>query len=591
MSGSGRRSAASEMLVVPAALLVVVVLSIFVLFSYRNTVETLVAERRREAETMARSLAREFEGRALPRDDELAARRGPARAVALLDAAGVPLVVSGEYAGAPPSGGELSWWKALAVPSRGVVSGSARFPSGGRAFTFQVDLGAGALNGAARGLEILVPAVLGVDSALLLLAGLFLYRYLAPFDRLLRRARESGRMPAASDELDFLVATFEETLEKLAAPPRDDLDALERTLAKSVESGLLLLDEAGDVLALNEIGAALLGVEPPPPGTGLADLLAGHPEPREALLEAVRHHRRLERRELELAGGDRTLGLTLHPLRRDDGRVRGFLAFFVDLTAVRRRAEERQLADSLAHIGELSAGVAHEMRNSLATLRGYLTLIGRGGGEDDVSEYVEEIRRETDHLKRVVDDFLAFARPGSARMEKVDLERLLHRAAADPALAAMPVRFDNRLPPGRESPAVHGDAQLLERAFRNLLHNAAEAERGAGRQGPIEVSLEETADGGLEVAIRDRGPGLPAELRSRLFHPFASHRPGGVGLGLALTHRILRLHGAGVSLDDRDGGGAEARVRLRGAAESDASIASDASITSDASVTEGDDRG
>lgn len=559
-----RRARAGEALVLPAALLVVVVLSIFVVFTYRNTLEVLVLERQMEAEAMARTIGRTLEGRALPRDDELARRRAPARAVALVDADGDALVATGDYAGPAPShDARPSWWKAVTTPARNVISGTAPFSYPGRELAVQVDLPARSLNGAVRGLGILLPVVLVVDSALLLLAGLYLQRYLRPFDRLLRRARESGRVPEQSDELGFLLRTFEDTLEQLSAPPGDDLDALERTLSKSVESGLLLLDEEGRVLALNQIGAALLAVEAPPPGTPLATLLEPHPETREVLLEAVRDRRRLERRELPLGGAEGgTLGLTLHPLKRDDGRIRGFLAFFVDLTAVRRKAEERQLSESLARIGELSAGVAHEMRNSLATLTGYLTLAERGGQGEDVSEYVREIRRETDHLKRVVDDFLTFARPGSARMEKVDIERLLRRAAADPALSGMAVEFESRLPAEGAPLSVDGDELLLERAFKNLFANAAEAERAAGRAGPLEVSLEADPTG-VEVAIRDRGPGLPGEIRDRLFDPFVSHRPGGVGLGLALTHRILELHHASVRLADREGGGAEARVRLR----------------------------
>lgn len=563
---------ASEALILPATLLTAVVFSIFVVFTYRNTLETLLLERHLEAEAMARAISRELAGRALPRDDELARRRAPAQAVALVDAGGNALVASGDYAGPAPGDERLSWWKTLTAPVRGVVSATAAFPYPGRELAVQVDLPARSLNGAIRGLRLLLPVVLVVDSALLLLAGLFLHRYLRPFESLLRRARESGRVPEESDELAFLLRTFEDTLEQLAAPAGDDLGALERTLSKSVESGLLLLDETGRVLALNEIGAGLLEVAPPSPGTPLAELLEPHPEAREVLLGAVGERRRLERRELRLGGAEaRTLGLTLHPLKRDDGRIRGFLAFFVDLTAVRLKAEERQLAESLARIGELSAGVAHEMRNSLATLTGYLTLIERGRGEEDVSEYVREIRRETDHLQRVVDDFLTFARPESARMERVDLERVVRRAAADPALTGMAVRVENRLAREPGAVAVDGDGMLLERAFKNLLLNAAEAERAAGREGPLEVSLE-ADESGVAVAIRDRGPGLPGEIRERLFDPFVSHRPGGVGLGLALTHRILELHHGSVRLAEREGGGAEARVRLKREASAGAPV-------------------
>ena len=99
-----------------------------------------------------------------------------------------------------------------------------------------------------------------------------------------------------------------------------------------------------------------------------------------------------------------------------------------------------------------------------------------------------------------------------------------------------------------------GDPQLLERALRNLLHNAARAERDAGGSGPIRVSLERSADQ-VEVWIEDRGPGLPQEVRQRLFQPFVTSHSDGAGLGLSLAHRIVTLHQGRIRLEDRTGGG------------------------------------
>jgi signal transduction histidine kinase len=203
----------------------------------------------------------------------------------------------------------------------------------------------------------------------------------------------------------------------------------------------------------------------------------------------------------------------------------------------------------------MAGGVAHELRNSLATLRGYLTLIERRPDEESIADYLEEIRHEADHLERVLEDFLAFARPGTARFEELSLTQLAGRAAGDPSLAGMEVRV--RTVAETADVRLRGDAQLLERALRNLLHNAAQAEREAGGKGPIELAIEPGPEG-IEMSIEDRGPGLPAEVRDRLFHPFATGRRGGVGLGLALAHRIVTLHGGRIRLEDRPGGGTRA---------------------------------
>jgi signal transduction histidine kinase len=276
------------------------------------------------------------------------------------------------------------------------------------------------------------------------------------------------------------------------------------------------------------------------------------------LSDAVETTSGLYRQEVQVdtSSGTRTLGLTGHALRRDDGTVRGHLVLFVDLTASQKEAEARQLATSLAQLGELAAGVAHELRNSLATLRGYLQLIERKPDEESITDYLSEIRRESDHLQRVLEDFLSFARPDSRRVESVDLLSVVRSAAADPALGdkRVEIEADESIPY-----SIPGDAQLLERAFRNLLHNAARAEADAGYTGAVRVEIERLP-AEVDVSIRDRGDGLPAPVRDRLFQPFVTGRPDGVGLGLSLTHRIVTLHGGRIELEDRPGGGTEAHL-------------------------------
>ena len=290
------------------------------------------------------------------------------------------------------------------------------------------------------------------------------------------------------------------------------------------------------------------------------EVFAAYPELAALLAAAVSGRGGVRRRELavETAAGHLTLGLTVHVLHRDDGGVRGFLVLFADLTESRRRAREAQLADSLEGLGELAAGVAHELRNSLATLRGYLTLSERAAGGESIADYFGEIRRETDHLQRVLEDFLAFARPGSrpagvgrARSGGAPRRR---RPGPGRGRGAGPRR------PGRRR-GLRGDSQLLERAIRNLLHNAVQAERETGGKGAVVLSLRRT-EGGVELSVEDRGAGVPAAIRDRLFRPFVTGRAAGVGLGLALVRRIATLHGGSIRLEDRPGGGTRAVLTL-----------------------------
>lgn len=561
------------LILLPVALLLLAVLSTFTLLSHRGALLLLAEERRAEAARLAGLVAGRLaiDPDRVPNGAELRALAPGAWGIALLDFAGRPLALAGEL----PPGDLLGPVAGQAVEQPvgagldaslpGAAAGFA--PLGGRAGRryVRVDLPAAALAGQLRALTPLSLVVLTVDGALVLLVLFFLRHLLAPYEALLARAKEIGGADDGDegdrDEVGFLLDTFERALAALAGRegrrPEDDIAALERTLSASLQSGLLLLDREARVLALNAVGAALLGSEPPVPGAPLSAVLAGQPELSAVLTAAVAEGKALQRQECAVrsaSGGTLTVGLTVHPLRRDDGGVRGYLILFADLTEVLRRAEESRLTESLARLGEMAGGVAHELRNSLATLRGYLTLIERRPDEDSIADFLSEIRHEADHLERVLEDFLAFARPGTARFQELLLAPLLRRVTADPALAGVEVTLDTAL---ADDIALRCDPQLLERALRNLLRNAAQAEQEAGRAGPVEVGVTRDSEG-VEVVIADRGPGLPPEIRERLFHPFTTGRRGGVGLGLALAHRIVVLHGGRIRLEDRPGGGTQA---------------------------------
>jgi PAS domain S-box-containing protein len=564
------------LILLPAALFVLVILSTFTLFSYRSSLSLLAADRRDEAGRLARSVAAALGGRPrLPRSAELRQLAPGALALAVVDASGAPLVWTEEVSLLlPPEDGPSGLGLDERLPDSVVGFAqmpAAALPGDGRPEPrwVRVDLGAEMLASQQRALDVLTLSVFGINSALVVLVLVFIGHLLAPYETLLARAREAtgdggegGGGGSARDEMRFLLDTFEQALSALAGRAgqraEDDIAALERTLAPSLQSGLLLLDREGRVLALNAMGAELLGTTAPAPGAPLAEVLARQPELLELLAGAVAEGSAPRREECTVrSGGElRTVGLTLHPLRRDDGGIRGHLILFADLTEARQRAEESRVAESLARLGEMAGGIAHELRNSLATLSGYLTLIERRPDEESVADYLTEIRHEASHLERVLDDFLSFARPGSTRMGELCLDRLVRRAAADPSLGEAAVRVQGD-PAGEVW--LRGDPQLLERAVRNLLHNAVQAEREAGRTGLVEAAVTRDDDG-VTLAIEDRGPGLPPEIRERLFHPFATGRRGGVGLGLALTHRIVVLHGGRIRLDDRPGGGTRAEL-------------------------------
>lgn len=560
------------LILLPVSMLVLVLLSTFTVFSYRSAIVLLAEARREEAALTARKLAEVAASVDRLSASALRPHAPGAQRIAVLDPRGRVIDATGPFeeerlleplAGVDPATNPAVGPSAD-LPDR--VAGFAAFQRSGQRLTLRVDLPAREIARQLDTLRTLSWVVLPLNLLLAILVLLFLRHLMAPYESLLSTAQRAVGADGQEDEVSFLLSTFERAMAALAqsgaaeaAPePGDDIAALQRALAPSLESGLLLLDRQGGVLSLNPLGASLLEVDPPVPGTPVETALERHPRLVEILRQAIDDGAGQQRQEaiVETTAGQRTLGLTVHALRRDDGTVRGFLVLFVDLTEARRAAEEQRLADGLQQLGELAAGLAHELRNSLATLRGYLKLVERGPDEESITDYLAEIHRESDHLARVVEDFLAFARPETARVGEVDLLGLARRAAGDPALEGKPV--DLPAPPV-EAPRIRGDEQLIERALRNLLRNAAEAERRAGIEGPLAIGLQRTA-AGIELTIDDRGAGVPREVRERLFQPFVTGRSDGVGLGLALTHRIVTLHGGRLRLEDRPRGGTRATL-------------------------------
>jgi signal transduction histidine kinase len=338
-------------------------------------------------------------------------------------------------------------------------------------------------------------------------------------------------------------------------------------LLGSLRTGLLAVDVEGRLVRLSPEAARVLelGDSEAYLGRPAAEVLAPH-VPLVALLgEARKGHELPPRAELELtlAGGRerRPIGFTLVPVRDDEGVLRGAALLFRDLTPFERQDEQERLRERLAALGQMAAGLAHEIRNPLASIQVLLDLLKRSLSKPEDVELVEEVLAEHEALVRLVNGSLAFVRPHAAMRAPVALgdlaEEAVRRARARvPFEGAVDVRVEAGL-----SPSL--DAVLLESVLVNLVANAFEAMRGYAR--PDGHSLEliaERADGELRIHIADSGPGVPAENRERIFYPFFTTREEGTGVGLAEVHKAVASHGGTVEVRDRVGGGAVFVIHL-----------------------------
>ena len=359
------------------------------------------------------------------------------------------------------------------------------------------------------------------------------------------RTRETGM------ETAFLSAALQEAVTKLKAQERAmalraaTSELIAEEIIANLTAGLLMVNDTGAVQIVNPVGRRLLGLgEGSHEGRPYRDVLAHARSLAELIAECLRTGRPIIRRAIEIHSGEAQathLGLTASPLRGDGAAPHGVICLFTDLSSVVALEEQVRIKDSLARVGELTAGIAHEFRNGLATIHGYSRLLDLDALPPTFRPYVEGIRAETEAMREVVTNFLNFARPTQLMLSPVDLRVVAERAADDLRADARALGGDITV--SGDFATIEGDDVLLRQAFSNLLRNAIEA-CAAARVAPavaIRASIEANPPA-CALAITDNGPGFPAEARERVFHPFFTTKPQGTGLGLALVQKIVVTH-------------------------------------------------
>ncbi len=376
------------------------------------------------------------------------------------------------------------------------------------------------------------------------------------------------------DELTLHTAALGNAAERLREQERvtharaRTSERLSEQIIASLASGLLVVDVSGHVRILNPAGQRLLGiVESNPTGPFKHVIGSAAPPLCDLLDECLSTRQPIARRTVALtrSPGDGTaathLGVSISPTFDELGHLQFAICLFADLSAVMDLEERLRLQDSLARVGELTAGMAHEFRNGLATIHGYSRLLDPARLPSEYRPYIAGLREETVALRQVVDNFLNFARPAELSLGRVSLAKVVERAADD-------VRADVQQSGGSvrvsgDFPDVEGDEVLLRQAFSNLCRNALDAcvenaiVPSIVIEGTVDLDQDQT-----RLTVSDNGPGIPPEQRHRIFRPFFTTKAAGTGLGLSLTQKIIVTHNGRVTAGEAEGGGARIEVTL-----------------------------
>ena len=257
----------------------------------------------------------------------------------------------------------------------------------------------------------------------------------------------------------------------------------------------------------------------------------------------------------------RRLGATVAPIELPPERgPRGALCLLTDITEVTELREQVALKNNLESLGEMSAGLAHEFKNAIATLQGYAQLLQSLDLNDKAQVPAGSLLNEVRNLSSMVTAFLNFARPQPLQLEEVSVPELINDCAAElePVFEELKVKLVVESP---EPLVVRADERMLRLALLNLIRNAAEAIAEEKSERVVSVRTAREGEAGL-IEIRDTGDGIPLAHLQKIFIPFFTTKAKGHGVGLALSHRIITQHGGTLTASNAPEGGAVFTVRL-----------------------------
>jgi two-component system sensor kinase FixL len=337
-----------------------------------------------------------------------------------------------------------------------------------------------------------------------------------------------------------------------------------RSIVESAVDAIVVIDASGRIEAFNPAAERLFGYgEPEVVGRNVSMLMPSpYHEEHDAYLA-----RYLETGVQKIIGiGRGVIGLrrdgTTFPLHLSVGEMtvggeRKFTGIIHDLSARVRIEEQLREHTALARLGEMAAVIAHEVKNPLAGVRGAIQVIGtRLPKESKDAAIVKEIVTRIDALNGLMQDLLLFARPPQPKAAPVDLAALVTMTAD--LLSGDPARKEIEVTVGGSAPLIEADADLLKIVFENLLVNGAQAMHG---RGTIRVSLS-SMDDTCQIAFSDSGPGIPAEVREKIFTPFFTTKVRGSGLGLPTAKRLIEAHRGQISIACPPGGGTTVTIHL-----------------------------
>ena len=389
---------------------------------------------------------------------------------------------------------------------------------------------------------------------LLIVVAIFLY-ILRAFIRFYSGKKRSERKDVT--HVSFIVDTFHELVSKLKDKERElevlrqkaedraiTIEGYNENILQSVPSGVMSFDEGMRIMKVNLAAEKILEVK--------GEMIVGryHTDVlNKPITDLLNDRKVIERGEISYitpSGKKIWLGLTLSPLKDSAGRTIGQILIFTDLTQLKAFESQMELRARLSSLGELSAGIAHELRNPLGVIAGYTKLLSKKL-DSSLTPTVDAISREIIVMDRIISDFLSFAKPAELNISDIDLKTIIENCVTAVTGERDNIKLNLDI---NGLPVIKGDEVFLRQAFTNLIQNAVEAMPQGGK---LAINASSKGDF-LDVAISDAGHGIAENIMDKIFLPFFTTKENGTGLGLAIVHKIVVSHGGNISVESSEKG-------------------------------------
>ena len=359
-----------------------------------------------------------------------------------------------------------------------------------------------------------------------------------------------------TSQVGFVVDTFHELVSKLKEKEREleilrqkaedravIIEGYNENILQSVPSGVMSFDEELRITKVNLTAEKVFEVKRETVLGKYHENVLNRP-----ITDLLKGKKVIERGEISYttpSGRKIWLGLNLSPLKNKEAKTIGQILVFTDITEIKAFEAQMELRSRLSSLGEISAGIAHELRNPMGVIAGYTKLLSKKADES-LRPTVNAIAKEINVMNRIISDFLSFAKPAELNISDVDLKGIIENCVSVVAGGKGDIKTHIDID---GLPAIKGDEILLRQAFTNLVQNAIESMPKGG-----ELSVRSSLGDFIEVSISDTGPGIAENIVDKIFLPFFTTKDRGTGLGLSIVQKIIVSHGGNIFVDSGNNG-------------------------------------